>query len=294
MSYYSNLDDQYIFILLEPTGTLQDEQLKPACYLGVAHDPFAEVSDLLTNAGSRSNLLSRWLRELMGMTDNSPDLLILESTISTYTNGDAMKILKAWRWAAWIAGYQLLSNQRNFYNEQTRIKISNKHKQLIKKRIPAVKSLQYYQRESDSQSHSSTLESINPQLGYSLVLDEENFKYFNSKAERSKAIKKYLKNKKDHTIPKNPQQHKEHIAIVEERAGRRHPLKLAKWKARPIFEAARNWKELKEKLWEWRWTIHPLPRGAVLFDGKYPSRLKDIKPEFALEKLEERFGTALV
>ncbi|NGP90179.1 hypothetical protein [Fodinibius halophilus] len=293
MNYYSNLDEQYIFVLLEPTGTLQDQQLKPACYLGAAHDPFAQVSDLLNNASNRSNLLSRWLRELVGVTDNSPDLLILESTISTYTDGDAKKVLKAWRWAAWIAGYQLLSNQRSFYNEQNRTKIADKHNQLIKKRMPTVKSFQYYQQDSDSQSHSYTVESINPHLGYSLVTDEEDFKYFNSKSERSKAIKQYLKNKMDYTIPKNPQQHKEHIAIVEEKAGRRHPLKLAKWKARPIFEAASSWKELKEKLWEWRWTIHPLPRGAVLFDGKYPSRLKDIKPKFALERLEEKFGPIL-
>ncbi|MCW9705223.1 hypothetical protein [Fodinibius salsisoli] len=297
---FADLQPRYIYALIEPTNFLlgyeYNDLLKPTCYIGVAKDPFADVSDLINKASRNRNKLSTWLQELDGILEARPELVILESTISTYTHGDAHKILKAWRWAGYLAGYNLVSNQRSYYSQE------NFHQENLTVREMAIDrevtvgshTLSVFKNILGLQSHKRTIASIKPYFGYSLVCDNGSIHYYEAQEERSEALKQYMDNREARRIEKDPVQYKQHLAIVDERAERCHPLKLAKWKARPIIKEASSWEKLEEELWEWRWTIHRLPRGGVLFNGKYPVRLKKIHPDFALEKLEERFGQVLM
>lgn len=295
---FTDLQPWYIYMLKEPFNPFlagkYNDHIKPSCYIGVAKDPFAEVSDFINKASRKRGSLSTWLRELTGILEVHPDLLILESTVSTYTPGDALKILKAWRWAAYVSGYQLRSRQHQYYRLENFFEETDSYQDLIADRYYTMKAVPVYKKIMGWATHKQTINSINPYFPYSLVLDDESLIYFDTQEERSIALDQYLDERDDWTIPENSEQYKQHLAIVDEKASRKHPLTLAKWKARPIFEEANSWGELKEKLWEWRWTLHRLPRGAVLFNGKYRVRLKEINPALALEKLEKRFGQPLM
>ncbi|SHG69820.1 hypothetical protein SAMN05443144_1471 [Fodinibius roseus] len=281
-------------MLKEPFNPLLAEKYndhtKPSCYIGAAKDPFEEVSDFTNKAFRNKGNLSMWLRELKGVLNVYPDLIILESTVSTYTSGDALKLLKAWRWAAYISGYHLRSNQQQYYRPENYFEETDSHQDLVAERYYTINAVPVYKKIMGWTTHKQTTSSIKPYFPYSLVLDDESLRYFDTREERLRALDKYLNERDDWTIPENPKQYKQHLAIVDEKASRKHPLTLAKWKARPILEKATSWKELKEELWAWRWTIHPQPRGGILFNGKYRVRLKKINLSVALEKLNQRLG----
>lgn len=277
----------FIYILFEPKAIDFNPPGGPAGFLGVSPHPLKAYQTHLDRAGGQQQP-GQWIQQMQDLCEAKPTMKILESVRSAYTRNDKYSLLEIWRWVATASGFQLQAHN---------IDVDNGYDRLLS--MPTINRL-FSLRFSDDvryctqvTTHEDDHDSIQPLFGHTLITVDEQVLTFPKRSHREKVLQEVLEQEEDWKVPENPEQREKHLEIIDERAKRQHPAILAKQYATSIFKQANSWTELKQGLWKWRWTVHRSPRGAVLFDGKYPTRLKDIHPEFALENLEQRFGESL-
>ena len=286
--FNERMKERYVYMLVSPPGITYLENGKPVCYIGESSNPFKRYKTHLQPSQARSYLKKTWINYLRKDKDTKPNLLILESTVSTYTHGDSLRAEKAWHWCAWQCGYHLALPGKGRFNRKNFLKVSDKYKYLINARISSMREIK--DNTDIIQTHEFNIDSIQPYYGFSLITNDGTFIRCTSRDERKTQIKKHPYATKDWRVSKKPEQYEAHREILNERARPGKPIDIAKWKAKPIFLEAKSWDELKRRLWDWRWTIHSNPRDGILFDGKYPVPLKKIDSRLSLNKLEMRFG----
>lgn len=286
--FEERMRERYVYMLVSPPRITYLENEKPVCYIGESFDPFERYKTHIQPSQARSSLKAKWISYLKEKKDTKPRLLILESTVSTFTHGDSLRAEKAWHWCAWKFGYHLALPGGGRFNEDNFLTVTDGYKQLIDERLSSMKEIK--DGINSIQTHESSIDSIQPYYGFSLITNDGAFIRCSSRDDRKQQLKKYSYATKDWRVSKSPEQYEAHREVLKKRARPGNPEKIAKWKAKPIFREASSWDELKRKLWDWRWTIHSNPRGGVLFDGKYPVSLKKIGDRFTISKLELRFG----
>ena len=291
-NFDERMRERYVYMLASPPGITYLENDKPVCYIGETFDPFKRYQTHLQPSQAKSSLKATWINYLKEKKDTRPRLLILESTVSTYTHGDSLRAEKAWHWCAWKCGYHLALPGGGRFNKDNFLTVTDEYKQLINERLNLMKEIK--NDIYSIQTHESSIDSIQPYYGFSLITNDGAFIRCSSRDDRKKQLKKYSYATKDWRVPKNPKQHAAHKEILKKRNKERSPEKVAKWIAKPIFREASSWDELKRKLWDWRWTIHSNPRGGILFDGEYPVPLKKIGDGFTISNLELRFGEEFI
>lgn len=289
--YEKRKRERFIYALFDASNQRPTKMTRPCCYVGEAYDPYKRFwQHIKLQQEEIFKLKSEWIKKLKS-DGREPDFAILESIISTYTSGDSLTAEKAWLWAAYLDGYQLLLPKYERFNPDNISNLSPNDKELIEQRRPFNRFLEAGKIQTTPKQK---LTDLTPSFGYTLVTNSGAFICSKSREERNKKMCVFRETTDDWEIADNQGQYKEHREILSARKRMGKPLDLARWIAKPIIRNSDNWVDLKNELWEWRWTIRRLPRGAVLHDGKSKVRLSKIAPECSLDALEIRFGEEFV